>query len=240
MKNNICLSVFCLLLSVYSRAQEANAMGMRDDFGQAARYGTRQSGFEGLRSHAASTRGSQFFYPEWRKGAVITNSKEVLNDKYLYLFDKVRQELFIRLPDSNVIYLANKGEIHTFTLNTDKPHTFEIASDYDPGRTADFFEILIKNDKYTLLKFTKTTFVKFDPHDMMRVKNGEIYDEFVDEYTYYLTLKGGPLQAIPLRAAAMKKVLSAEKSKVSDYFDNNADEEINEKFLVGLIGFLNS
>jgi hypothetical protein len=237
---NICLSIFCLLQASFSHGQDANSMGMRDDFAQAARYGNRQGGFEILRGHSAAVRGSQFFYPDWHKGSVVTKSREVLSDKFLYLFDKVRQELFMRLPDSNDIYLANKGEILTFTLNTDRPHTFEIASDYDPGRTADFFEILVKNDKYTLLKSTKTTFVKFDPHDMLRVRNGEIYDEFVDEYTYYFSLRGGPLQTISLRAADIKKMLSAEKSKVADYFENNAEEEINEKFLGGLIGFLNS
>ncbi|GGB18650.1 hypothetical protein GCM10011511_48060 [Puia dinghuensis] len=213
---------------------------MRADFADVAKYGTRQSGFEGLRSHSSGVKGSQFFYPTWSKGSLITNSNEKLGDKYMYLFDKVRQELFIQVPDSNAVYLVNKSQIHAFTLNTDKPHTFEIASDYIPGRTTDYFEILIKNDKYSLLKFTKTTLVKFDPHDMMRVKNGELYDEFVDEYTYYLTLKGGSLQAIPLRAGVIKKVLSAEKSKVNDYFDTNANEELDEKFLVGLIGFLNS
>jgi len=236
---NAYLTAWFLLLSVYSHAQGANENLMRADFAEAARFGSRQSGFEGLRTHPSGVRGSQFFYPSWSKGSLITNSKQELGDKYRYLFDKVRQELFIQVPDSNAIYLMNKTEIHSFILKTDKPHTFEIASDFDPGRTTDFFEILVRSDKYTLLKSTKTTFVKFDPHDMMRTKNGEIYDEFVDEYTYYVTLRGGPLQAIPLKAGGIKKVLLAEKAKVTEYFNANAEEEIDEKFLAGLIGYLN-
>lgn len=237
---NAYLTACCLLLSVFGHAQGGNEELMRADFADAARYGTRQTGMEGLRTHSSGVKGSQFFYPSWSRGSLITNSKKEVGDKYLYLFDKVRQELFIQVRDSNAIFLLNKSEIHSFVLNTDKPHTFEIAADFDPGRTTDFFEILVRNEKYTLLKSTKTTFVKFDPHDMMRVKNGDLDDEFVDEYTYYFTLRGGSLQAISLKAGAIKKALSAEKAKVNDYFDAHADEEMDEKFLVGLIGFLNS
>jgi hypothetical protein len=235
------LTAWCLLLAVCSHAQGgADENLMRADFAAAAKYGSRQTGAEGLRTHSSGVKGSQFYFPSWSKGSLITNSKAELGDKYLYLFDKVRQELFIQVPDSNAIFLMNKSEIHSFILKTDKPHTFEIASDFDPGRTTDFFEILVRNEKYTLLKSTKTTFVKFDPHDMMRVKNGDLDDAFVDEYTYYVTLNGGPLQAIPLKAGAIRKVLAAEKAKVTDYFNTNADEEVDEKFLVGLIGFINS
>jgi len=237
---NACLTVWCLLLSVFSHAQGADEALMRADFAEVARYGTRQAGMEGLRTHSSGVKGSQFFYPSWCKGSLITNSQKQLGDKYLYLFDKVRQELFIQVKDSNAIFLLNKSEIHSFILNTDKPHTFEIASDFDPGRTTDFFEILVRNEKYTLLKSTKTTFVKFDPHDMVRVKNGDLEDEFVDEYIYYVTLKGGPLQAISPKTASIRKVLSAEKAKVNDYLDANANEEMDEKFLVGLIVSLNS
>ena len=157
------------------------------------------------------------------------------------MFDKVRQQLFIKQQNSQDILLADKDQISAFEIITDKPHRFEPASRYDPSKKDFFFEVLVKADTgYSLLKYTKTSFVKADMHDMEKVKSGENYDEFKDEVTYYISYQNGIPQKVDLREKSIKKMFADKPAlkKVLDYFQSN-DGSVNETTAISLIEFVN-
>ena len=122
-------------------------------------------------------------------------------------------------------------------------HHFEVASEYNPNDKTNFFEVLAKKDSgYTLLKLVKTRFIKFDPSsssNITKVREGNMYDEYQDEVSYFISYKHGAPQAIKPKDNNMKKVLATEKSKVDAYISANMDAERNESFLAGLISSLN-
>src|SRR3954452_3626550 len=88
-------------ISLSTIAQESS-VGLRNEFSQISKYTYgRQSGFEGLQSFSSKqVRGSQFYFPSWSGGSLTVDSNEVTASNYLFLYDKVRQELFMQPKDS--------------------------------------------------------------------------------------------------------------------------------------------
>jgi hypothetical protein len=245
MRNALLLSASLACCAVAS-AQIASAQivsdDMADDFKAISKYGSRQSGFENLQTyHTGHVEGNQFFNPNWSPGSITTTSNQQFGNNLLFLYDKVRQQLFLKWKDSSVVLLADKNLINTFTLSTDRTHSFVTAAVYDPGNKGNFFEVLVKNDKgYSLFKLTKTKFVKADERDMEKQKLGDIYDSFVDEITYYL-VKDNVVKAVALRKNSVLKALPPPfKDKVSTFFNQHSDNSVDESLLIGAIEFLNS
>lgn len=213
---------------------------MAQDFKDISKFGSRGSGFEGFQTyHSGKVEGSQFFCPDWTTGTVTTINKQQFGSHYLFLYDKVRQELFIKLKDSPIVLQADKDQIGSFTLNTDRAHTFVPAGTIDPSNNGNFFEVLVKNDKgYSLFKLIKTKFVKADERDMEKQSLGEVFDSYQDQITYYL-MSDGKVQTVSLRKNNILKALAPVKNKVSEYFDMHSDSDIDEGLLIGAIQYIN-
>ncbi len=222
---------------------QVTSEGLRDEFSQVSKYTSGNLGNEGLHNFSnASTKGSQFYFSNWLPGSLITPTNETTATDYLFLYDKVRQILFIKPKSSEAVLEVSKDKIGGFTLiNNDSTHHFVPASKYNPDNKTDIYEVVVKDDAgYTLLKSVKTKYVKFDPSDMVKVRNGDMSDEFDDEVTYYVSYKDGAPQAIKLKDNSIKKTLTQDKNKVNNYISDNFSAERNEGFLAGLIRSLNS
>jgi hypothetical protein len=238
MKSLLFISASLALCSVARSQVVADAMG--DEFKEVSKFGARQSGFEGIQTyHSNNVEGSQFFSPNWASGTVTTINNEKIGKNYLFLYDKVRQELFMKWKDSSFILLADKNQVSAFTLNTDRTHTFVAAGSYDPSNKGNYFEVLVKSDKgYSLLKLIKTKFVKGDERDIEKQRLGEIYDSFQDQVTYYI-VANGTIQPVTLRKANILKVLAPVRGKASEYFDQHDNSALDESFLTGLVESIN-
>jgi hypothetical protein len=215
------------------------------DFKQlSSETGRQQSGFENLQSYKSGIKGNQFFYPGWTAGSVTTNDNKTIDSRdYVYLFDKVRQVLFITGSKTQVktqdnVLTADPDKLKAFTLVTDKPHYFIKASVYDSGLKNDFFEVLIESDNYSLLKLTTTTLQKADEHDMLAMKNGNFSDEFVDNIVYYI-YHNSKLEKVNLKEYSLRKTLKEEKTKVDNYLNMHQNDEMTEDLLIDLINYLN-
>jgi hypothetical protein len=202
----------------------------------------KSTGLNGIESYSTGeVKGSQFFYPTWTSGTVTTVHNEVIGKDYSFLYDIVRQQLFIKWKDSSAILLAEKDQTKGFTLNTDKVHTFISASLYNPSDKDDFYEVLSGSTQgYSLLKLTKAKFVKADQTDIMKMKDGENYDEFVNEVTYYISYNGGIPQPITFKAKSIEKAFPALKQKVEAYYNQNDNAATGDNFLIGLLQMLNN
>jgi hypothetical protein len=231
-----------------ANAQYNPVTSMQNDFKDIATFSKqrKQSGFEGLQSYSSGdVKGSQFFFPAFADGSVTTTNNEVISTIYQFLFDKVRQELFIiskgdkKQPPE--VLQADKDQIKSFTITTDKDHLFVPAHKYLPENITDFYEVLKKNDSaYTLLKYVKTTFVKNDTRDIAKMKRGDFYDEFVDESTYYISFKTGTPQQVKLKRSKIIDAFPAsEKQVVEEYIKNHEDDKVDEQFLIALLVAIN-
>jgi len=230
-----CTFIFIFILNLTALSQ-VESIQSGADFKDASKIGRAQSGYESLQSHSSGiVNGSQFFYPTWAKGT-ITATNQTVSYNYLLLLDNVRQELFMKIKDSATILVADKSQLKSFTISTDKIHYFISAPLFDPTKKDGFFEILINGGTgYSLLKMVKSKFVKANEHDMDKIKMGENYDAFEDEVTYYISLNNLIPQKVTLKEKIIKKVLVTQKTKVDQFFTQNNENPLDEVFLVNLI-----
>ncbi len=199
-------------------------------------------GLNGMQTYGSNEiKGSQFFYPTWSTGSVTTVNNEVISKDYSFLYDKVRQLLFIKYKDSSAILLAERNQINGFTLNHDGAHNFVSTALYDPSNKSDFFEVLVNDSNhYSLLKLVKTEFVKADQTDIQRMKDGDIYDKFIDSISYYISYKKGLPQKITFRENSLVRNFPLLKVKIADYYDLHNNETVDENFLMGCVQSFNN
>jgi hypothetical protein len=184
--------------------------------------------------------GSQFFLPEWSKGDVTLNSNIIFNSGMMFIYDKVRQEIFIRPEDSSSVLLGNKDDIKTFTLkDAGREYTFVNSIFYTNTKPEVFYQVLVIDpSKLTLLKYTKSTFVRADNSDMMKQREGKVNDAFIDNVTYYISNGKGTLQPIQFKTKSVKKAFAELKVNVDKYL-NDHTEPINEDYMIAMVGALN-
>ena len=247
----IILIIACLTsLSFNTTAQYNQTPGMGDEFKRIAGAGkTSLQHGEGFQSYSSQkTEGSQFFNPEWANGYIISTGNQLIKDSsFQFKFDQVRHELFITNKASihpvstGEILMADKSQIRSFAIITDKEHFFVAGRNYSTENPDDFYELLVKNDSaYTLLKYVKTKFVKFDNGDIEKVKKGEFYDEFVEKTLYYISFRSSSPQLVDFREKTIiHAVPLAKKVTIEEYFSNNSQQVENDGFLVNLFKALN-
>jgi len=233
------LLTLTIAISAVSYAQDKNDLSMAVDFKSISNLGRMQStdAFQSYKSGSAT--GTQFYNSTWTTGTVTTATNEIISN-YMLLYDKVRQELFIRPKDTNLIIQADKSQVKSFVLTIDKPHVFVQAAVYDHTMDNNFFEVLVPNagTGYTLLKLTKTTFEKADYSDVLKVRNGEVNDAFIDNVSYYI-FHNGTLTKTALKEKTVQKALAVEKAKVDAFLAMHQSDEFNEQLLVKLITAIN-
>src|SRR5450432_103235 len=232
-----------LLFSSATLFAQVTNVAMGQEFAElAAHQGYASNGFSAYQTYTSSqVNGSQFFLSDWSKGEVITIRKEVFNEDLQFIYDKVRQEIFIRKKDSALILLANKDEIQSFSLKDDKGNQFHFVNSklFTDERPEVFYQVLVyDSSKLSLLKYIKTTFVKADYHDMMKVKEGEIYDAFVDKYIYYILKTDGALKSVELKTKSVKKVFTDLHINYEAYMHNHYGA-VNEEYMIDMVKELN-
>ncbi len=196
---------------------------------------------QGLESYSSNeVKGSQFFYSQWTTGSVTTIKNEVLNKGYVFLYDKVHQDLYMKWKSSPEILLADKPSIKGFSLEENGVTiNFLSAHYFNPNDTSNFYQVLASNANYTLLKLTKTTFQKADMTDMEKVKDGDINDEFVDNITYYISYNNEIPKQITTKEKSIEKAFPELKQKISDFYNIDVNSRNSDQFLMSFMQSLN-
>jgi hypothetical protein len=232
-----------LLLSSVTVSAQVTNVAMGQEFAElAAHQGYASNGFSAYQNYTSGQiNGSQFFLPGWSKGELITIRKEVYNENLQFIYDKVRQEIFIRKKDSALILLANKDEVESFSLKDDqgKQYNFVNSKLFSDESPQVFYQVLVYDStKLSLVKYIKTTYVKADYHDMMKVKEGEVNDAFVDKNIYYIVKADGILQPVELKNKSVKKVFSELNLPYQKYM-NDHYQPVNEDYLIDMVKNVN-
>ncbi len=247
MKKLLLFFAYILLIfsCVFSQQVQVN---MSNDFKQIASFNKgRAITSSSIQTYSSNEIiGSQFFYPSFSKGSVTNYSNEFFSTNYLFLFDKVRQELFIKytLAKNNdaEILLADKSQIKRFSIYTDKEHLFLSSFLFDSTNNKYFYELLQGSSlqKISVLKLVQTTFVKMDKADMQKMKDGNFSDEFKDKISYFLSFESSKPKEIKLSKKNILLVIpDNKKNKANQYFIDNPDMIIDELFLSNFVTFIN-
>ena len=181
------------------------------------------------------TKGRQYLFDHWVTGAVV-NVEGVLinNDKYLFNLDKISNSLLFTQDKQSAFELDIK-EIKEFALTgNDEELVFKkIIIDEKPT----FLLLLsINSTRYQLYKKIKTKLVKADYINTGLTESGNNFDEFVDDYTYFINnIAEKKLETFELKKKSLLKVLSADNIKVNEFFNAHKSELIDENFVKKLL-----
>jgi hypothetical protein len=235
-----------LILSSGSLFPQSGTTGvaMGQEFAElAAHGGISGKGFAAFQAYSSNqVEGSQFFFPDWTGGEVVTERKEVYNEGLQFVYDKVRQELFVRKKDSSMILLTNKDEIRSFKLINEKGEQFTFLNSklFSEDRPEVYYQLLINDSaNLILLKYIKTTLVKADMRDMMRVREGNIYDAFVDKNTYYIVRSDGRMTMVQLKIKSLKNSFAEMGIHIDQYLKDHPQGIIDEEYLIEMVKHLN-
>jgi hypothetical protein len=192
-------------------------------------------------NYSSDVKGSQFFLPDWETGEVVSTKQESYRLGLEFIYDKVRQELFVRNKGSETVLTANKEEIHSFSLDdgSNGPLNFLSSKVFTGKNPIVFYQVLVlDSSKVSFYKLTSTRFVRADPTDMMKEKQGDVRDEFVDKYSYYLANQNGALKPVELKAKSIKKVLEEFRINGETYLREHSEPQ-DEKYFIEMIKSLN-
>lgn len=184
------------------------------------------------------TQGSPYLFSKWATGYVINASgAKIVNDSYLFNFDKLSQNLLMTQDKTNSIEV-DKAIIKSFTLNTgNKEYVFE---NREINNSQQLFQVLTKGKNYTLYKINATKFERSNYVSTGLTESGHNYDLYVDKPIYYIfSLASAQLRQLDIKKKSLKNAFPKEQAKVDAYFSENADEKVNEDFVIGLIESLN-
>ena len=244
MRAKIILPFFILSTTTLFSQSGTTAVSMGQEFAElAAHGGLSGKGFAAFQSYKSDqVYGSQFFLPDWSAGEVITIRKEVFNTGLQFVYDKVRQELFVRQKDSSLILLTNKDEIKSFSLRNEHGDQFKFINSkfFTENRPEVFYQLLINDSaNLRLLKYIKTTLVVADTRDMMRVREGDIYDAFVDKNTYYIVRSDGRMAMVQLKTKSLKNSFTDLGIHIDQYLKDHPQGIIDEEYLIELVKYFN-
>jgi hypothetical protein len=241
MRNTLVLVIlFFCSANAFSQAG-SNSITMSNEFAMLAAHGGSGANFSTFQTYSNNqVTGSQFFLPDWSKGEIELNNKEIFKNGILLAYDKVRQELFIKQQDAPDILLGTKEDINTFSLKeTGKEYHFINSSVFTKEKPDVFYQILVlDSSKLSLLKYTKGTFVKADKNDMMKQKEGDVYDAFVDKITYYVSKQNGELQQVQLKTKSLKKTFAELNVNIDKYISDHPGA-VDEDYLITMVTDLN-
>jgi hypothetical protein len=177
-----------------------------------------------------SINGNHYLFDKWVKGKIVTaNGVQIENDKYYYNYDKISNNLFLTVDFKQIIEI-DKREFKSFVLNDGSyEYRFMHVFTLDDKK---FFQVLVRNDKYSLYKWTLTKFRRND--------NFANSPSYVDSYFYYVVFPNGRLyKEISLKKKSIEKNLITEPEKIDAYFSSHQYNEIDEALLIDLVNYLN-
>jgi hypothetical protein len=209
-------------------------------------YETAQSGFNSYSipkvpsfERKAETVGNQYLFEDWVSGVVVNIDGVSFGDGYLFNYNKLSQNLYVKVKDTAAAFLVNKHQLKSIWL-TDGTRQFllervaAIDSNY-------FYNAIVKSNKYSLYSLTKTKFIASNYVTNGMTSSGNLYDEFKDEVVYYIVFPDGTAKTIPSKKKAIKSLFEADKEKVEEFYKNNdnANNSFGESFLKSLVEYLN-
>ena len=102
-----------------------------------------------------------------------------------------------------------------------------------------FFVVVAKNEKYAVYKSIKTTFIKSDYHTNGLSESGKPYDEYSDEYKYYVVFPDNKgFKEVTLKTNVIKDVFG-ENQKANEFISEHKGSAVDENYLIDLVNYLN-
>ena len=226
----------CFLLAYTTKAQ--NVVATQDDFKYLSLHNLNVNTSTITAFSSNNVKGSQYLFDQWTPGSVTTLDNTTFSNNYTFNFDKLNQNLYANSANQgNLCVLLDKTQIRHFTLGN---QTYYNGKLLDPTGKDVFYQVLVLDTtKFSLYKLNITKFMKADYTDVSKVRSGNVSNEYVDNFTYYISATKGELKKVNLTEHNIRKVLKDQEKKLDAFFNMNPNNEVDESLLVLLVSFLN-
>ena len=234
---NIVLILSLLCLSFESLAQEPDRQLIQSE---AKLFTTKANGYETIQTNSQGVKGSQFYPVVWSPGELQTSDNSRFNFGYLFMLDKVHQQLFVEETATSNIMNIEKVQIKKLRITAEgRDHIFGIADIYLNLKEGIFCEILVENNnKYSLIKTVTTKYIRADNAGFAKMKEGEFNDEFVDNATYYILRPSLSAKKVTFKEKSIQNAFK-EKDTADDYLNKNEFIKKDEYFLINIVNYIN-
>ena len=188
-----------------------------------------------------STVGSRYLLDEWISYNVVNKNDSVVNTNgYLFNYDKVGGKILATNDKKTIIEIDDTAiKSFSFVDSLGKKISFKKINNIDKNMF--LIELVSESENdYSLYKSLKTQFVKANYTNNGLIQSGKKYDEYVDNFEYYIEFhKLKTFTKVELKEKAIKKALTGNEEKVKAFFEMNKTGKINEALLIQLISYLN-
>lgn len=185
--------------------------------------------------------GTPFLFDEWRPGAMIDNSSNLINRIDL-LFDIYHHELLLRKRHGKDTLAINKKLIRSFKIyGTDSVYHFRRLSSKDKNGN------LESNDYYSVLDSGRISLL-LKPVKILHKTTGGGYDSFTGKekdrlltfLEYYILDEDEVVQKLKLTRKSVIKALSDQAGEVSSFINKYKVDVKEPKQLQALFRYYNS
>lgn len=185
------------------------------------------------------TQGSRYIFKDWVPGSVINMKGELLaNPNYVYNYDKMGGEL-LATKDGHSAIEVNRDIVKYFRLAGGNGDTVSFAN-MPLLDKVHYVQVLAEGNKFGIYKVIKTRFEKADYTTDGIMSQGNNFDSYIDEYTYYMIdVQTGKAQQIFLKKKSIKSLFTADVTKVNKFVEEHSSDSIDENYLRNLGDYMN-
>ena len=186
------------------------------------------------------TRGTRYFFRNFVRGFIINAKGELVKKPgSFYDYDKVSGQLLLK-PLNQPALIVKTSDVQSFTLYGDRQNAFvfERVPAIDSQK---FVQVLSFGLKYKIYKLLETHFASANYRDDGIDKEGNKYDEFVDEGAYYvLNIENGRVQKFSPKIRSLKEVFNNDEDKLNKFISLHPSDTIGDVYLSSLGEFMNN
>lgn len=184
--------------------------------------------------------GSTYLSKNWIRGTLeLSNHRRIPgpDQVLLFNFDKIKNIVYVLNQEKKFSTYPIDSISSFFLVGSDMDYSFEKI----PWISNNFFLIpIIKSEKgYSLYKRLLTKLVRADYSNEGYFTTGKKFDEFIDDYEYYLVFPGNTdYRKMYLKESNIRRVLKYELALLNEFFSMH-ENDINEQSLIGIIQYIN-
>lgn len=185
------------------------------------------------------TQGSRYLFKDWVAGWVINTTNEMIkNPHYVYNYDKMGGGL-LATKDGHSAIEVNRDIVKYFSLVGENGDTVTFANIPLLDRTH-YVQVISEGNKFGIYKVVKTKFEKANYTTDGVMSQGNNFDSYTDEYSYYMIdAQSGKAQPIALKRKAIKSLFTADVTKVNKFIEDHAADNIDDNYLRNLGIYMN-
>jgi len=185
-------------------------------------------------------KGTPYLFNEWKQGNIYLNDNTYINGvniKYNIYTDDVLY-LHSKSGDSLII---DRSLINSFEISDDNSNNLvlfeEISLRPNKNDKSTFVKVIYDDKTKFIIKYTKT-FIKADYKGAYSA--GRKYDEYIDDYQYYIIKNSDNPVKIKLNKKSVVKALSDKENKIKSYLNEHSLNLNNEDDIAELLQYYDS